>query len=44
MKPIVRRDDLLHPDLSYKLVGYSFKVFNELGPGHFEKSYQMHML
>lgn len=40
MKPVVRRDDLLYPELSYKLVGYAFEVFNELGPGHSEKTYQ----
>ena len=37
---IVRRDDLIFPELSYRLVGILFKVFNELGPGYLEKHYQ----
>lgn len=37
-KPI--RDDLIYPELSYKLVGCAFDVFNQLGPGHSEKVYQ----
>ena len=37
---IVKRDDLLYPDLSYKIVGVLFAVFNELGYGYKEKYYQ----
>ncbi|MBN8695690.1 MAG: GxxExxY protein [Bacteroidetes bacterium] len=37
---IVKRDDLLFPDLSFQIVGCAFEVFNELGPGHSEKNYQ----
>ena len=40
MKPKLRRDDLIHPELSYKLIGYAFEVYNELGYGHYEKYYQ----
>lgn len=31
---------LVHPELSYKLVGILYKVFNELGGGYQEKVYQ----
>ncbi|MBS1636453.1 MAG: GxxExxY protein [Bacteroidetes bacterium] len=37
---ITKREDLVHPDLSYKIVGAAFTVFNELGEGHLEKIYQ----
>jgi len=40
MKTPLRRDDLVYPELSYQLVGYAFEVFDELGPGHSEKTYQ----
>ena len=40
MDKIVQRQDLVYPDLSYKLVGLAFSVFNELGHGHLEKVYQ----
>ena len=40
MRPTVRRDDLVYPELSYQLVGYAYEVFDELGPGHSEKTYQ----
>ena len=36
----VRKDDLVYPELSYKLVGVAFTVSNELGFGHLEKIYQ----
>lgn len=32
--------DLIYPELSYKIVGISFKVFNEFGFGLPEKQYQ----
>ena len=32
--------DLIHKELSYKIVGIIFKVFNELGYGYYEKYYQ----
>ena len=34
------RDDLLHKELSYKIVGVFFNVYNELGYGYQEKYYQ----
>ncbi|MBI4648942.1 MAG: hypothetical protein HY738_20725 [Bacteroidia bacterium] len=40
MKPLLRRDDLVYPELSYQLIGYAYEVFDELGPGHSEKTYQ----
>lgn len=40
---IVRRKDLLYPDLSYKTVGALFDVFNELGYGYREQFYQRAM-
>ncbi|MBI4932166.1 MAG: GxxExxY protein [Bacteroidetes bacterium] len=40
MKPPVRRDDLVFPELSYQIVGCAYEVFDELGPGHLEKIYQ----
>ncbi len=40
MKPPLLRNDLVYPELSYKLVGYAYEVFVELGPGHSEKTYQ----
>ena len=34
------RPDLVHPDLSYKIMGCAFDVYNELGYGYAEKDYQ----
>ncbi len=34
------REDLLYPELSYKIVGILFDVYNELGHGYLEKVYQ----
>lgn len=34
------RTDLLYPELSYKIIGSLFEVFNKLGPGYLEKYYQ----
>lgn len=34
------RDDLLHKELSYQVVGVLFNVYNELGYGYQEKYYQ----
>lgn len=36
----IRRKDLFYPDLSYKIVGCAFDVYNKLGSGHHEKYYQ----
>jgi GxxExxY protein len=43
MEGIVRRDDLVYPELSYKIIGCAYEVFNELGFGHAEKIYQKAM-
>lgn len=32
--------ELVYPELSYKIVGLLFEVYNELGPGHKEKVYE----
>lgn len=32
--------ELIYPDLSYKIVGLVYKVYNELGYGYQEKYYQ----
>jgi len=36
----IKRKDLLHPELSYKIIGNAFDVSNKLGGGHHEKYYQ----
>jgi GxxExxY protein len=33
-------DDLVYPELSFKIVGCAFEVYNELGFGHPERYYQ----
>jgi GxxExxY protein len=40
MSIILKKTDLLFPELSYKLIGCAYDVFNELGAGHHEKYYQ----
>jgi len=37
---ILKRKDILYPDLSYKIIGCAFDVYNSLGSGHSEKYYQ----
>jgi GxxExxY protein len=37
---VLKRADLIHPELSYKVVGLLYEVWNELGPGYQEKYYQ----
>ena len=36
---VVKRDDLLYPDLSYKIIGILFDVYNKLGPKYQERYY-----
>ena len=36
----LKRNDLIYPELSYKVVGCAFDVHNVLGEGHHEKYYQ----
>jgi len=43
MENKLKRNDLVHPELSYKIIGCAFEVFNELGFGHAEKYYQKAM-
>ncbi len=40
MKALLKRDDLLYPELSYKIMGCALSVYNQLGSGHLEKVYQ----
>ena len=40
MPKTVYKKDLLYPELSYKIVGCAYEVFNEIGGGHKEKAYQ----
>lgn len=35
-----QQPDLVYPELSFRLVGILFDVYNELGPGHKEKYYE----
>ena len=37
---MLRRDDLVYPELSYLVMGCAFDVYNELGFGHHERYYQ----
>lgn len=36
----LRRDDILHPEISYQIVGAAYEVFNQLGPGLKERTYE----
>jgi len=36
----LKDDDILFKDLSFEIVGAAFSVYNELGPGHLEKTYE----
>lgn len=40
MKKSIQRHDLIYPELSYRIVGVLFSVFNELGYGYKEQYYQ----
>src|ERR1035437_1957107 len=40
MKAVLQREDLLHPELSFQIVGILFEVHNTLGYGYLEKYYQ----
>jgi len=37
---VINKIELVYPELSYKIIGVSYDVFNELGPGHKEAYYQ----
>jgi len=40
MSKILKRKDLVYPELSYQIIGILFEVYNQLGPGYSEKYYQ----
>lgn len=40
IRKLIKRDDLIHPELSYRIVGSAFDVSNELGGGLLEKYYE----
>lgn len=40
VKALVRRTDLVYPELSYEIIGFAYEVWDEFGPGHLEKVYQ----
>lgn len=37
---MIKRKDILYPDLSYKIIGILFDVYNDIGPGYREKHYE----
>jgi len=39
-KPEIKKNNLVYPELSYKLIGAAFKAFNNAGYGMSEKFYQ----
>ena len=36
----LKRNDLVYPELSYKIVGYAYEIYNQIGGGHKEVVYQ----
>src|SRR5947207_1192552 len=40
---VLERNDLVYPDLSYKIIGCAYDVFNLIGGGHKEVVYQRAM-
>jgi GxxExxY protein len=40
---MLKRKDIIEPELSYKIIGCAFEVLNTIGPGHLEKVYQKAM-
>ncbi|MDO8743381.1 MAG: GxxExxY protein [Candidatus Azambacteria bacterium] len=40
IKPELKRDDLIFPELSYQLIGILFEIFRQLGGSFQEKYYQ----
>jgi GxxExxY protein len=37
---MIEKNDLIFPELSYKIIGCAFEVFNSIGGGHKESVYQ----
>jgi len=40
---MLNKTDILYPELSYRIMGCAFEVFNTLGPGLLKKQYQKAM-
>lgn len=40
---MVEKNDLIYPDLSYRIIGCAYEVFNAIGGGHKEIVYQKAM-
>jgi len=40
MEKQLKKNDLVYPELSYKIIGILFDVYNEIGPGYREKHYE----
>ncbi|OGE79140.1 MAG: hypothetical protein A2751_05890 [Candidatus Doudnabacteria bacterium RIFCSPHIGHO2_01_FULL_46_14] len=39
-KPVLKREDIVYPELSYQITGILFDVYNKIGYGLSEKTYQ----
>ena len=39
-RPILKRSDLVYPDLCYQIIGILFEIYRQLGSGYQEKYYQ----
>ena len=39
-QPALKRDDLVYPELSYQIIGVLYDVYNNVGHGFSEKTYQ----
>jgi len=39
-KPLLKRKDLVYPDLCYQIIGILFEIYRQLGSGYQEKYYQ----
>lgn len=37
---ILKREDLIYPELSYEIIGILYEIYNDLGCGYQEKYYQ----
>lgn len=40
MQKLLKRNDLIYPELSYEIIGSLFNVYKEIGSGHRENYYQ----
>ena len=39
-KPLLKRNDLIYPDLCYQIIGILFEIYKQLGSSYHEKYYQ----